>query len=354
MPTFSVVVPIYNEEKIIPKLYERMTEVMEGLGEPYEVIAVNDGSQDDSLQLLHALHREDERIKVINFSRNFGHQTAITAGIDYANGDAVVVIDADLQDPPEVIADLVEKWREGYEVVYAVRSEREGETWFKEFTAKAFYRLIRRITNVDIPVDTGDFRLMDRKVVETLRGMRERHRFMRGMSSWIGFKQTGVEYRRQARAAGETKYPVGKMLKFALDGITSFSYFPLQVATYLGFAIAAVSALFIVFVVVARLVGPPDLFFKGQATTLVTVLFLGSVQLISLGILGEYVGRVYEESKGRPLYIVSNTFGLDEGVNVLGGDRVTDVSVFDRGLDDAPPADTERDDAEAREPASAR
>lgn len=325
-PTYSIVIPVYNEEKILPRLYERLTTVMDELDEPYELIMVNDGSSDMSLQILHAFHRQDPRVKVLDFSRNFGHQIAITAGLDYASGDAVVVIDADLQDPPEVIAELIAKWQEGYEVVYAVRSEREGETWFKEFTAKLFYRLMRRITNVDIPVDTGDFRLMDRKVVETLRAMRERHRFMRGMSAWIGFKQTGVTYRRQARYAGETKYPFNKMLKFALDGITSFSYAPLQLATYLGFGIAGISALFIVCVIVLRLSGIRA--FEGQATTLVTVLFLGGVQLISLGILGEYLGRVYDEIKGRPLYIVSTTFGLD-GPHVSDA-RATDVSRFHR------------------------
>ncbi len=322
-PVYSVVVPVYNEEAILPELYRRLTDVMEGLGEPYEILFVNDGSRDHSLQIMHALHRQDPRVKVISFSRNFGHQMAITAGLDYARGDAVVIIDADLQDPPEVIPDLVAKWKEGYEVVYAVRTEREGETWFKELTAKLFYRLIRRITNVDIPLDTGDFRLMDRQVVETLRAMRERHRFMRGMSSWVGFRQTGVPYRRQARFAGETKYPFNKMLKFALDGITSFSYMPLQIATYLGFGIAALSALFIVFVVIARLSGLQA--FAGQATTLVAVLFLGGIQLISLGILGEYVGRIYEEVKERPLYIVSKTWGV-EGPSVPPHAHVVDVS----------------------------
>ncbi len=308
-PVYSIVVPVYNEEAILPELYSRLTAVMEQLGEPYELIFVNDGSHDRSLEIMRELHRRDPRVKVINFARNFGHQVAITAGLDYARGDAVVIIDADLQDPPEVIPDLVARWKEGYEVVYAVRTEREGETWFKEFTAKLFYRLIRSITNVDIPLDTGDFRLMDRQVVETLRAMRERHRFMRGMSSWVGFRQTGVPYRRHRRYAGETKYPFRKMLKFALDGITSFSYLPLQLATYLGFAIAAMSALFILFVIVARLSGMQA--FVGQATTLVTVLFLGGIQLISLGILGEYLGRVYEEIKGRPLYIVAQTWGLE-------------------------------------------
>jgi dolichol-phosphate mannosyltransferase len=237
------------------------------------------------------------------FARNFGHQIAVTAGLDFARGEAVVIIDADLQDPPEIILEMLEKWRNGYEVVFAVRTEREGETWFKEFTASLFYRLIYRITDVDIPLDTGDFRLLDRKVVNVMGQMRERHRFLRGMSVWVGFKQTGVEYKRAARLAGETKYPLKKMMKFATDAITSFSYFPLQLAMYLGFISAGISILAIPIVIVTRLAGSQAFF--GQASTLIAVLFLGGVQLISLGILGEYIGRLYDEAKGRPLYIVS-------------------------------------------------
>jgi dolichol-phosphate mannosyltransferase len=262
------------------------------------------------------LHARDNRIKAINFSRNFGHQLAITAGTDYARGDAVVVIDSDLQDPPEVIRDMFAKWREGYGVVFAQRGEREGETQFKKWTASLFYRLLRRITNVDIPIDTGDFRLMDRKVVDALRAMPEHNRFMRGLSVWVGFKQTGVTYRRAPRHAGETKYPLSKMLKFALTGITSFSYVPLQLATYFGFVIAAISLLALLAVIAARLVSGWGLAggggaFYGQATTLVAVLFLGGIQLIFLGIIGEYLGRIYDEVKRRPLYIVSEVLGLD-------------------------------------------
>jgi len=226
----------------------------------------------------------------------------VTAGLDYARGDAVVIIDADLQDPPEVIPDLVARWREGYEVVYAVRTEREGESWFKLFTASLFYRLIFRITDVKIPMDTGDFRLLDRKVVNVLKTMRERHRFLRGMAAWVGFRQIGVPYKRAARFAGSTKYPFKKMLRLALTAITGFSYFPLQVATYLGFIAAGLALIFIPIVVIERLIGNQAFF--GQATTLVSVLFLGGVQLICLGILGEYIGRIYDEVKGRPLYIV--------------------------------------------------
>jgi dolichol-phosphate mannosyltransferase len=246
----------------------------------------------------------------VDFARNFGHQVAVTAGMDYARGDAVVLIDADLQDPPEVILDLLAKWREGYEVVYAVRAERKGETWFKEFTAKAFYRIIYSITDINIPMDTGDFRLMDRKVVEALKTMKEKHRFMRGMSVWVGFRQVGVNYVRAERFAGETKYPLKKMLKFAMDGITSFSYFPLQLATYVGFVSAGLAILGIIVTIILRLTGSHA--FYGQATTLVAVLFLGGVQLIFLGIIGEYLGRIYDEVKGRPLYIVREALGFED------------------------------------------
>jgi glycosyltransferase involved in cell wall biosynthesis len=308
-PTISVVAPVFNEETILPELYRRVREVLDGTGEDWELVLINDGSRDRSPEIMRQLHKQDPRVRVIYFARNFGHQVAITAGTDYARGDAVVIIDADLQDPPEVIPDLLAKWREGYEVVYAVRAQRKGETWFKEFTAKAFYRLISRITDINIPMDAGDFRLMDRKAVNALKGMREKHRFMRGLSVWIGFHQTGVEYVRAERYAGETKYPLKKMLKFALDGITSFSYFPLQLATYMGFACAALAVLGIIVTVILRLSGSQA--FYGQATTLVSVLFLGGVQLICLGIIGEYLGRIYDEVKGRPLYIVSSTLGFE-------------------------------------------
>ncbi len=309
MVTFSIIAPIYNELNNIPELYERIREVMDSTGETWEIIMVDDGSQDGSTNLIRELNTKDPRVKPVIFARNFGHQIAVTAGLDYSQGKAVVIIDSDLQDPPEVILDLIDKWRSGFEVVYAVRSEREGETWFKEFTASIFYHLIYRITDVDIPRNTGDFRLIDRKVVEVMGEMRERHRFLRGMSVWVGFNQTGVEYKRAARHAGETKYPFKKMLKFATDAITSFSYFPLQVAMYMGFAAAGVSILAIPVVIILRASGSQAFF--GQATTLLAVLFLGGVQLISLGILGEYIGRLYDEAKGRPLYIVRDDPGPD-------------------------------------------
>ncbi len=300
--TFSVIAPIYNELENIPELYRRVRDVMAATGETWELVLVDDGSTDGSTERIRALAKEDEHVRPVIFARNFGHQIAITAGWDYARGQAVIIIDADLQDPPEVIPELIARWREGYEVVYAVRSEREGETWFKKFTAALFYRLIYRITDVKIPVDTGDFRLMDRKVVEVLKTMRERHRFPRGMSAWVGFRQIGVPYKRAARFAGTTKYPFKKMLRLALNAITSFSYFPLQLATYFGFLSAGLAILAIPVVILMRLVGSQAFF--GQASTLIAVLFLGGVQLISLGVLGEYIGRIYDEVKGRPLYVV--------------------------------------------------
>jgi dolichol-phosphate mannosyltransferase len=240
-PTYTIIAPIYNEVENIPLLYTRVSEVMAQTGEPWEFVMVDDGSSDGSTEAILELKAQDEKVKPVIFARNFGHQIAVTAGLDYSSGDAVIIIDADLQDPPEVILDLIQKWKEGFEVVYAVRSKREGETWFKLFTASAFYRLIQRITDVNIPMDTGDFRLLDRKVVQVLNGMREKHRFLRGMSVWVGFKQTGVEYERAERFAGETKYPLKKMIRFASDAITGFSYFPLQLAMYLGFIAAGIS-----------------------------------------------------------------------------------------------------------------
>ena len=311
-PTLSVVAPCFNEEGVLHELYRRISQVLDGSGETWELVLVNDGSRDRTPEFMRELHAQDDRVKVVDFARNFGHQIAVTAGMDYAQGDAVVLIDADLQDPPELILEMLAKWREGYEVVYAIRAERKGETWFKEFTAKMFYRIIYKITDIDIPMDTGDFRLMDRKVVNALKTMHEKHRFMRGMSVWVGFRQTGVKYVRAERYAGETKYPLKKMLKFAMDGITSFSYFPLQLATYIGFVAALIAVLGIIVTIILRLSGSHAFF--GQATTLVSVLFLGGVQLICLGILGEYLGRIYDEVKGRPLYIVREALGFEKSM----------------------------------------
>lgn len=302
-PTFSIIAPIYNEECCLDELYRRITEVMEQTHEPWELVLVNDGSRDASPQIIQRMSAADKRVRPVMFARNFGHQIAVTAGLDYSRGQAVIIIDADLQDPPEVILEMIAKWREGAEVVYAVRSEREGESWFKIFTAALFYRIIYSITDVKIPMDTGDFRLMDRKVVKVMNTMREHHRFLRGMSAWVGFRQVGVTYHRAARFGGETKYPFKKMFKLALTAITGFSYFPLQLATYLGFITAGLAILSIPVVAILRAVNSQAFF--GQASTLLAVLFLGGVQLISLGILGEYIGRIYDEVKGRPLYIVS-------------------------------------------------
>lgn len=302
-PTFSIIAPIFNEECCLDELYRRISEVMDQTHEPWELVLVNDGSRDASPEIIRRLAAADKRVRPVMFARNFGHQIAVTAGLDYARGQAVIIIDADLQDPPEVMLEMISKWREGVEVVYAVRADREGETWFKKLTAALFYRIIFSITDVKIPMDTGDFRLMDRKVVNVMKTMREHHRFLRGMSAWVGFRQEGVTYNRAARFGGETKYPFRKMLKLALTAITGFSYFPLQLATYLGFITAGLAIIAIPVVAIFRALQSQAFF--GQASTLIAVLFLGGVQLISLGILGEYIGRIYDEVKGRPLYIVS-------------------------------------------------
>ncbi|MFN2139101.1 MAG: glycosyltransferase family 2 protein [Candidatus Promineifilaceae bacterium] len=311
-PTISIVSPVYNEEEVLPELYRRVSAVMEKLGETWELVLVNDGSRDRSAEVIAELNARDSRVRGISFSRNFGFQIAATAGLDHARGDAVILTDADLQDPPEVYERMIARWREGYDVVYGIRTSREGETWFKLTTAKLFYRLIYSITSIDIPLDTGDFRLMDRRVVDAIGRMRERNRFLRGMVPWVGYKQTGVEYERDARFAGESKFSsVRQMLPFAVDAITSFSYFPLRMATYFGFAAATISGLLIVVVILLRLFGP-EAPLLGQATTLTAVLFLGGVQLIFLGILGEYLGRIYDEVKARPLYLVDRQWGFEE------------------------------------------
>ena len=302
-PRFSIVAPVFNEEALLHTFYERVYDVMEEVGASWELILVNDGSRDQTPALLDALYEEDpEHVVVLHFSRNFGHQIAITAGMDHARGDAVVVIDSDLQDPPEVIPALIAKWREGYEVVYAVRAEREGETWFKLFTARLFYRTIQALTDVKIPMEAGDFRLLDRKALDALKRMREQHRFVRAMVSWLGFRQIGVPYRRHARAAGETKYPFYKMFRLALDAITGFSMFPLKLSLWAGGAAVAVGGVMALALLILRLNGAAPL--AGQGLTASLVLFMGGVQLWSIGILGEYVGRIYNEVRARPLYLV--------------------------------------------------
>jgi len=307
-PDLSIVVPLYNEEDNVTPLVERVIAIVERLqGHPsYEVVLVNDGSTDRTWERIHAEMERRPHLVTVNLSRNFGHQLAATAGLDIAQGSAVVLMDGDLQDPPELIASFVEKWRDGYDVVYAIRRTRKGESAFKLFTARLFYRTIKRLTKVSIPVDTGDFRLMSRRVVEALKRSPERHRFLRGMVSWVGFNQIGVPYDREERHSGTTKYPLPKMLRFAVDGITSFSDVPLRFASYLGFISSAIAFVYALVVIIFKLFSlNPPAYTRGWASTIVAVLFLGGVQLISLGILGEYIGRIYDEVKGRPLYLIA-------------------------------------------------
>jgi polyisoprenyl-phosphate glycosyltransferase len=309
-PRYSIITPIYDEEGNIPLLYERVRQVMDSTGELWEFIMINDGSRDQSLALMTELAAKDTRVRVINFARNFGHQVAVTAGVDFASGNAVIVLDADLQDPPETMLELIERWKAGYEVVYAVRSERKGESWFKLLSAKLFYRVIYRITDVNIPLDTGDFRLMDERVVHVLRHMREHNRFLRGMTSWVGFRQTGVHYVREARQSGETKYPLGKMLRFGWDAVTGFSYFPLQIMVHVSLVLGFLAVLAIPVIALLRLTQGPQ-FFGGQATTIVLLLLLSSFQLFFLFVMGQYVARIYDETRGRPLYVIASTAGFN-------------------------------------------
>ena len=301
----SVIIPIYNEEANIQALYTRLLSVLEPMGLSTELIFVNDGSADRSIYLIKALAQADRRVKFIQFSRNFGHQIAVTAGLDASEGQAVVIIDADLQDPPELIADLYRKMQEGYEVVYARRRRRAGESFLKLVTAKAFYRILQAITSVTIPVDTGDFRIIHRKVVEVLKQMPEQQKFLRGQISWIGFRQTFVEYDRQSRAGGQTGYTYAKMLRFAMDGITSFSDFPLKVATFLGFFVSGIAFMVLLYALYAKIIAHDSV--PGWASLITCVLFLGGIQLITIGIIGEYVGRLSANVKKRPLYIVDET-----------------------------------------------
>jgi dolichol-phosphate mannosyltransferase len=310
-PELTVVVPAFNEEESIEPMVERLVLALEQRVDGLEVLFVDDGSRDGTWQRIAELASRDPRVRGIRFARNFGHQAALTAGVDAATGRAVVIIDADLQDPPEVIPEMIERWRAGAEVVYGQREVREGETVFKKATAAAFYRLLRRITNVDIPVDTGDFRLMGPRAVAAFRALPERNRFIRGLVAWIGFPQVAVRYRRQARHAGETKYPLRKMVRFALDGITSFSFLPLRLATLLGFAVSVLSFLYIVVVIVLKLLG---INWPGYTSMMASILFLGGVQLVMIGVLGEYVARVYDEVKRRPLYLVGESTDGKVGV----------------------------------------
>ena len=307
MKRVSLVFPVYNEEDVLPMLYERVRHLLGQLPYETEVILVNDGSRDRSLEMMIHYHQEDPRFKVIDFSRNFGHQIAITAGIDAATGDAVILMDADLQDPPELLPQFLQKWEEGFQVVYAVRKKRK-EHFLKRIAYFTFYRLLQKISNIQIPLDSGDFCLMDRTVIDTIKNMEERRRFVRGLRSWVGFKQVGLEYERDKRQAGEVKYTFSKLMRLALDGIFSFSYFPLQIASYLGFAVSALSFVAMAVYLYKKLFIHPDEP-PGFPTLITVALFLGGIQLLSLGVIGEYIGRIYDEVKRRPTYIVRAAYG---------------------------------------------
>ena len=313
----SVIVPVYNEELNIEYLFERLLSVLETLDTSYEIVCVNDGSKDNTLKCLIEHHHRNPVIKVVNLSRNFGKEVALSAGLDYATGAAVVPIDADLQDPPELIKELVEKWREGYDVVYATRRSRGEESWLKQTTANAFYKIIGKMSRVPIPRNTGDFRLLDRRVVEAIKQMPERTRFMKGLFAWVGFKQTSVLFDRPQRYKGTTTWNYWRLWNFAIDGITSFSFLPLKVWSYVGVTISLVSFLYATFLIYRTLLYGVDL--PGYASIMVAILFLGGIQLVTLGIIGEYLSRVYEEVKGRPLYLVRDAYGFknngEEGIS---------------------------------------
>ncbi|MDJ0555378.1 MAG: glycosyltransferase family 2 protein [Microcoleaceae cyanobacterium MO_207.B10] len=309
----SIIVPCYNEAPNIDYLFERLISVLESLKITYEIVCINDGSQDNTLQLLIAHHQKNSAIKILNFSRNFGKEIALTAGLDYTIGDAVIPIDADLQDPPELIIQLINKWREGYDVVYATRRSRQGETWLKQFTAHKFYEIIQRLTPVKIPPNTGDFRLMDRKVVEALKQLPENNRFMKGLFSWVGYKQTSILYDRKPRFKGQTKWNYWQLWNLAIQGITAFSSLPLKIWSYIGISISLISFIYASFLVIRTLVLGIDV--PGYASLMVAVLFLGAMQLVSLGILGEYLGRVHDEVKKRPLYLVRESYGFKHHIN---------------------------------------
>ncbi len=306
----SIVVPVYNEQEVIDETFRRLSAVFKDFFMKVEYIFINDGSKDNTYFKLKEIASRNPEVRIINFARNFGHQIAITAGMDYAKGDAIVIIDADLQDPPEVILEMVDKWKEGFEVVYGKRLQRDGETFFKKVTAKTFYRFLDSMTDVKLPVDVGDFRLIDRKVCDAMKCLPERSRYVRGLVSWVGFKQTSVEYHREKRFAGETKYPLKKMLKLAGDGIFSFSYKPLKLATFIGMLVSVCSFIYLVVVLIQRFVKNDVV--SGWASSIAVTLFLNGVMLIVIGIMGEYVGRIYEEVKARPLYIVGELMGFEE------------------------------------------
>jgi glycosyltransferase involved in cell wall biosynthesis len=310
-PKYSFIIPVYNEEDTLLEMSRRVSAVMNRLDGPVELILVNDGSRDRSLSLLRELHDRDPRVCYISLARNFGHQIAVTAGLNYVRGQAIVVLDADLQDPPELIPDLIAKWKQGYQIVYAQRTQRRQESWRKRLPAYVFYRVMRNLADVDIPMDTGDFCLMDRRVVDVLNTMPERNRYIRGLRSWVGLSQTSISFERDPRFAGEVKYTFRKSLSLAANGLVTFSRVPLRLSTYVGLAAAAVALLMALLVLYWRIVAPHSPL-TGFAAILIAMFFLGAVQLVSIGILGEYVGRIYEEVKGRPLYVLSEVAGFTE------------------------------------------
>jgi polyisoprenyl-phosphate glycosyltransferase len=305
----SIIVPVYNEEQSLAEFYTCLLKVIDSGADTFEVIFINDGSEDQTESMLRQLRQRDPRVKLIHFSRNFGHQMAITAGISLARGKACIVIDGDLQDPPEIIPDMLTLWRSGFDVVYGLRKERHGENSFKIITATLFYKFLSRLARIEIPQNVGDFRLLDRKVIDALKSIPERNRFVRGLVSWVGFKQTYLAYERNPRYAGETKYPFWQMLKFGIDGITSFSHIPLKLATWIGLFLSFLSMLLVLWVIWAKLF--TDRTVLGWASIMIAILLIGSVQLFTVGILGEYIGRIFDEAKQRPLYLIRETSGFE-------------------------------------------
>ncbi|NJR52169.1 MAG: glycosyltransferase family 2 protein [Leptolyngbyaceae cyanobacterium CSU_1_3] len=318
-PTYSLVIPIYNEEATIAELYRRVSILMDRLDAPTELILINDGSRDRSLCLIRELHDKDPRVCYLSLARNFGHQIAVTAGLNFVRGKVVIILDADLQDPPELIPDMLELWRQGYQVIYAQRTQRKKEGWFKRLTAYVFYRLLKRLADIDIPTDTGDFCLMDRQVVDVLNAMPERNRYIRGLRSWVGFRQTSLKFERDPRFAGEVKYTFRKSFSLAINGLVSFSKVPLQISTYIGLFSAFIALIMAVLVLCWRIFVPSSPL-TGITIVIMAMFFLGAVQLVSIGILGEYIGRIYEEVKNRPLYTLGEVAGFEgcKGPRLLG------------------------------------
>ncbi|MCX2827236.1 glycosyltransferase family 2 protein [Bacillus pseudomycoides] len=320
----SIIVPMYFEEEVAQECYNCLKSVTLQNNINYEFVFVNDGSTDRTMEILKGISAEDPRAKIVNFARNFGHQIAVTAGIDVAKGDAIVIIDADLQDPPEVIPELIAKWEEGYEIVYAKRKQRNGETWFKLVTAKYFYCFLNYMSDIDIPKDTGDFRLIDRKVADVFKQMKERNRFVRGMMSWIGFRQTYIQYERDERFAGETKYPLKKMIQFASDGIIAFSTKPLRMVMTLGLISVLISIAVLIYSVIVKIIGQDIQ--TGWASLMVAITFFSGMQLLGLGIVGQYIARIYDESKNRPIYVVKETVNIEEDDVTLYNKEKTNIS----------------------------